>query len=120
MIALDVVRGELRDEPTVGGAKWSADLANVAQGVTIPTTYTSEVTDVSDGRYTIAVSYDTSFDTTIEGSAATGTISGSGSTVGSADSPLDVSFTVDQTMAASSGGVDIDVVVGIDVLATAA
>lgn len=100
------------------GAKWSAELEIAAEGFTIPATYHYELTDVSDGRYTIAVSYDTAFDTTIQEIPATGTVTGLGTVTGSIDNPLDLSVTLGQTIDASSGGVDLNVVVGIDVQST--
>lgn len=108
------------DVPVGVGAKWSADLSVATEGFAIPTTYRYELTGIADGRYTIAVSYNSTFDTTIEGAVATGTVTGAGSVVGSVANPLDLSVTLDQTIDATSGGESISVVVGIDVVATAA
>lgn len=106
------------DEPVGVGARWTADLEIATEGFAIPTTYAYELTAITDGRYTIAVSYESEFDTTIEGQQASGDVTGLGTVVGSVDNPLDVSVTLDQTIDATSGGVDVSVVIGIGVAAT--
>ncbi len=106
-------------EPVGLGAKWTAELEVATEGFAVPATYTYEITDIADGRYTIAVAYDSTFDTTIEGQAATGTLTGLGTVVGSVDNPLAISVTLGQTIDATSGGVAVSVIVGIDVQAAA-
>jgi hypothetical protein len=108
------------DVPVGTGAKWSADLDIVTEGFTIPATYSYEITDITGGRYTIALSFDSSFDTTIDGTAATGTVTGTGTVVASVGNPLELSVTVDETIDATAGGVAVNVVIGVDVQATAA
>lgn len=107
-------------EPVGPGAKWTAELEVATEGFAVPATYMYEITEIADGRYTIAVSYESTFDTTIEGQAATGTVTGLGSVAGSVDNPLAMSVTLGQTIDATSGGVVVSVIVGIDVEATGA
>lgn len=101
------------------GAKWSAELEIATEGLSIPVTYNYELTDVSTDRYTIAVSYRSTFETTIQGSPVAGTVAGLGTVSGSVDNPLDVSVTLGQTIDATSGGTVLNVVVGIDVASSA-
>jgi len=49
----------------------------------------------------------------------TGTVTGLGTVVGSVDNPLAMSVTLGQTIDATSGGVAVSVIVGIDVQAAA-
>jgi len=106
------------DEPVGVGARWTADLEIESEGFAIPTTYTYEITGITAGRYTIAVSYESAFDTTIEGQPASGDVTGLGTVDGSVDNPLDLSITLGQTIDATSGDIDMNVVIGIDVAAT--
>jgi len=102
-------------EPVGVGAKWSAELEITTEGLTLPATYHYELTDVSDGRYTVTVSYRSTIETTIQGAPVSGTVAGLGSVSGSIDNPLDVSVTLGQTIDATTGGTVLNVAIGIDV-----
>jgi Family of unknown function (DUF6263) len=107
-------------EPIGPGASWSADLVTENQGIEIPVTYHYALTDVSDGRYTIEASLDSDFEVEQDGISGTGNMSGSGSTTGAVDNPLDVSTSfdvaLDMVSSLEDGDMSMTVDMDIDVL----
>lgn len=102
MGALQTVAIAFPAEPVGDGANWSVEVDVRTADVTIPVTYSFALTDITDDRYALQISYDGDFETTtIYGNEATGIVTGVGTIDGSVDDPLDVSATVDQTLDAS-------------------
>ena len=75
------------DEPVGVGARWNVEQAVSGDSFPVTASYHYELTAIDDGRYTIAVSYSSTFDTVVDGVAAAGTVSGLGSINGSVGEP---------------------------------
>ena len=97
------------------GAAWTAELQLATDGFAIPTSYRFEVTDIAGGRYTLAIGYQSAFDTTVDGTATTGTVSGLGTASASLDNPLDVLVDLGQTINASTRDADLTVTLGLTI-----
>jgi hypothetical protein len=101
------------DVPVGVGARWSVEQAVSGDSFPVTASYHYELTAIDDGRYTIAVSYSSTFDTVVDGVAAAGTVSGLGSINGSVGNPLDVTYTLGQLTHSTAGGSTVDVAVTV-------
>ena len=101
------------DEPVGLGARWTVEQPVAASSFPVTAAYHYELTAIGPRRFTVSVSYSSEFDATIEGVAATGTVSGLGSIDGSIDNPLDVSFVLGQTTDSTAGGRPLHVAVTV-------
>jgi hypothetical protein len=100
-------------EPVGIGAAWTTELEIATEGFAVPASYRFELTDVADGRYELAVSYRSEFETTIDGVDTAGTVVGLGLASGSLDNPLDVTLDVGQTIDATTDAVALGVAVRV-------
>ena len=100
-------------EPVGIGAVWTTELDIASQGFAIPAAYRFEVTDITDGRYTLTIAYRSEFETSADGVDATGTVSGLGIASGSVENPLDISVDLGQTIQASAAGEDLSVSISV-------
>lgn len=106
------------DVPVGVGARWTAEQAVSGDSFPVTATYQYELTAIEDGRYTVAVSYASAFDTVVDGVSAVGTVSGLGSISGSIVNPLDVSYTLGQSTDSTAGGNAVNVVVRVTTTST--
>jgi hypothetical protein len=101
------------DVPVGLGARWDVEQPVAGDSFPVTAAYHYELTAIEDGRFTIAVSYSSSFDTVVDGVAAAGTVSGLGSIHGSVDNPLDMTYTLGQATHSIAGGTTVDVAVTV-------
>ena len=99
------------------GATWSADIVTENQGIEVPVTYHYTLTEVSDGRFTIQTTLDSDFDVEQDGIVGTGNMSGSGTSSGAVDNPLDAaaSFTMALDMVSDIDGEDMTMTFNVDI-----
>ncbi|HET9546388.1 MAG TPA: hypothetical protein VFO97_01065, partial [Desertimonas sp.] len=97
----------LAQEPTSGGN----------QGIEVPVTYHYTLTEVRDGRFTIQTTLDSDFDVEQDGIVGTGNMSGSGTSSGAVDNPLDsaASFTMALDMVSDIDGEDMTMTLNVDI-----
>ena len=105
------------DEPIGPGATWSADIVTENQGIEVPVTYHYTLTEVRDGRFTIQTTLDSDFDVEQDGIVGTGNMSGSGTSSGAVDNPLDsaASFTMALDMVSDIDGEDMTMTFNVDI-----
>ncbi|CAN5714856.1 hypothetical protein BH24ACT5_BH24ACT5_07540 [soil metagenome] len=100
------------------GAKWSSEVMVDGDGFSIPVTYQLELTDITDGRFTVTITYSSDIDLDVEGTNMTGTVSGGGTVTGSVDNILDQALDLNQDMTVNVGSgddaMDMTMVVEID------
>jgi hypothetical protein len=86
------------EEPVAVGDTWTSQGSVGSHGTTIPVTYHSSLTALTDSTYTMDVSYAQSFSQSTDAGAIEATIAGSGRITGSVTNPLVVSATLYQSV----------------------
>ena len=79
--------------------------------------YTYELTGLTAEGYTISLSYDAAIDDEISGADVTGSVSGTGTIVGSRTNALAMSVTVDQNVDMEFDGDEIHFAITVDLQA---
>lgn len=105
------------DEPVGVGAKWSSEVLVESDGFSVPVTYEFEITDITDGRYSMTLTYAADIDQDVQGASVTGTLTGGGTVTGSVDNLLDQALDLDQDMmiTVGTGGDSMDMSMTVEI-----
>lgn len=104
-------------EPVGVGAKWSSEVMVEGDGFSVPVTYEFEITDITDGRFSMTLTYAADIDEDVQGASVTGTLTGGGTVTGAVDNLLDQELNLNQDMGVTlgSGSDSTDMIMTVEI-----